>query len=398
MKTNFLKPDIARPRTLSLPILLISACLLAACPLAAKERKVRISLYTVTRPAAMTLTPAQGNVFINDRILKTPVLIEAKASRVGIKGFGAPLKSIRVDILGKGVWLEGDASHKRLYRGTLDITAEKGRLKILNTIPLEEYIASVVSAEAGDLSQTEAFKAQAVAARTYTLKHINNHAKNGYNMCDSTHCQLFTGFAAVKPIAQAAVDFTRDEVVTYHGNLAAAFYHSICGGRTEAMIYVWPFEHKPYLVSVMDGPANKPYCSIAPGFNWKTRISLKALTGIARSQNWILPGEEIRRMTILDRGVSKRAVTIEFATGSRRVKISATNFYHGVGRRAGWNAVRSTLFQVYSGKDDIIMEGKGNGHGVGMCQWGAEGMARLGFKYRDILLHYYPGTEVSLSE
>ena len=300
-----------------------------------------------------------------------------------------------MDIPGKGAWLSGGLSPKRLYKGVLEITAEKGRLKILNTIPLEEYIASVVSAEAGDLSQTEAFKAQAVAARTYTLKHINNHIKNGYNMCDSTHCQFFTGFGAVRPDARTAADSTRNEVVTFHGELAATFYHSICGGRTEDMVYVWPFEYKPYLVSVRDGPDNKPYCSRAPGFNWKTRISLKALTKMARAQKWILPDENIGRMAVRDRGISKRAVTLEFSTEKRRVIISATNFYHGVGRLAGWNAIRSALFYVYSGADYVVFEGKGNGHGVGMCQWGAEGMARLGFKYRDILTHYYPGTSIS---
>ena len=300
-----------------------------------------------------------------------------------------------MNISGKGAWLSGGHSPKRLYRGLLEITAEKGRLKILNTLPLDEYIASVVSAETGDLSEVEAFKAQAVAARTYTLKRANTHIKEGYNLCDSTHCQLFTGFGAVRPRAQAAADSTRNEVLTFHGELAATFYHSICGGRTEAMTYVWPFEHKPYLVSVMDGPEKKPYCSIAPGFNWKTRISLKALTGMARAQKWILPDESIKKIEVLDRGISKRAVTLEFSTEKRRVRVPATNFYHGVGRSAGWNAIRSTLFYLYSGKDFVIFEGKGNGHGVGMCQWGAEGMARLGFKYRDILAHYYPGTVIS---
>ncbi len=356
---------------------------------------MKILLYSVTKPAAVTITPGAGNIFVNDRVLKTPALIEAKGGLVNMRGYGPPRKSLRVEIPGKGAWLAGGASPKRLYKGLLEITAEKGRLKILNTIPLEAYIASVVSAEAGDLSQTEAFKAQAVAARTYVLKHMDNHVKEGYNMCDSTHCQFFPGFAAVKQAAQAAADFTRGEIVTYHGKPAATFYHSVCGGRTEAMVYVWPFEHKPYLISVRDGPENKPYCSIAPGFYWKTRISLKTLSRIARNRKWILPEEEIRKMSIVDRGVSKRAITIEFDTGKRRARISATDFYHGVGRRAGWNAVRSTLFEVYSGKDHIILEGKGNGHGVGMCQWGAEGMARLGFKYRDILLHYYPGTAIS---
>ena len=356
---------------------------------------MRILLYSVGRPSAVTLTPEQGKVFVNNSALKAPALIEAKGSLVSVKGFSPPARTVRVDLSDEGAWLSGGLTTKRLYKGLLEISAEKGRLKMINTVPLKEYIASVVSAEAGDLSQTEAFKAQAVAARTYALKHMNNHLKDGYNMCDSTHCQFFSGFGAVRPIAQAAADQTGGEVITYHGRLAEIYYHSICGGRTEDMSRVWPFEFKPYLVSVADGPENRPYCSIAPAFKWKTRISLKALTGMARALKWIMPGENVTKMAVLDRGPSKRALTLEFSTEKRRVKISATNFYHGVGRRAGWNAIRSALFYLYSGKDYVVLEGKGNGHGVGMCQWGAEGMARQGFKYRDILRHYYPGTDIS---
>jgi len=356
---------------------------------------VKILLYSVSRPSALTLTPGQGKVFVNGSLLKAPALIEAKGSLVGLKGFGPAGRTARVEMSGEGAWLSGGLTPKRLYRGLLEITAEKGRLKILNTLPLKEYIASVVSAEAGDLSQMEAFKAQAVAARTYALKHMNNHIKEGYNMCDSTHCQFYNGFGAVRPIAQTAADLTGGEVITYHGKLAEIYYHSICGGRTEDMSRVWPFEFKPYLISVEDGPEGKPYCSIAPGFKWKTRVSLKALTGMARAQKWIMPDETIIKMAVLDRGISKRALTLEFSTEKRRVRISATNFYHGLGRRAGWNAIRSALFYLYSGRDFVVFEGKGNGHGVGMCQWGAEGMARHGFKYRDILKHYYPGTDIS---
>jgi len=373
----------------------LAACLFPAVPLSAKEQPVKILLFSTGRPANVRLTPGQGKVFINDTLLKAPAVIEARGALVAAKGLAPAGKMLRVNIPGKGAWLEGGARQRRLYKGRLEISAQKGRLKILAFIPLEEYIAGVVSGEASDLSETEALKAQAVAARTYTLKHSNNHGSDDYDMCDSTHCQLFTGFAAVRPDARAAADFTRGEVLTYKGKLASAFYHSICGGRTESMIYVWPFEHKPYLLSVRDGPDRKPYCAIAPGFNWKTRISLRTLSVIARSQKWIGPDESIRKVAIADRGPSKRAVTLEFYTGSKRVKVPATNFYQGVGRRAGWNAVRSTLFELYSGKDYIMLEGKGSGHGVGMCQWGAEGMGRLGFTYRDILAHYYPGTEIS---
>ncbi|MCX5786155.1 MAG: SpoIID/LytB domain-containing protein [Elusimicrobia bacterium] len=356
------------------------------------------------------MEPEDSRVLIGVYPLKTGVTITASAGSVNtrVTGFKAgekrvessfqlpengPEKTVTIMSYGKGAWLSGPGLPRRLYRGKLIFTARGGRLKIVNELELEEYLASVVSGEAGDLSQLEAYKAQAVAARTYTLKNINSHAKDGFNSCDSTHCQFYAGFGALNEKAKIAVDLTRGEVLLYKGSLASTFYHSICGGSTETSAFVWSYADMPYLVSVKDGPQGRPYCSIAPSFRWKTKIYLKALTRIARAASWIKPDEEARSMRISKRGMSGRAYELEFYTACRIVKIPATEFYHGFGRRAGWEAVRSSLFEVYCAKDYIILEGKGSGHGVGMCQWGAEGMARKGFKYREILKHYYPGTE-----
>jgi stage II sporulation protein D len=252
----------------------------------------------------------------------------------------------------------------------------------------------VVSGEAGDLSQLEAYKAQAVAARTYTVTHMYNHAREGYNMCDTTHCQLYTGLGTISALAREASDATRGELLYYRGKPAETFYHSACGGRTETMTYVWPFEHKPYLVSVRDGPPGAPYCAKAPGFHWKTKIYFTGLTRLARSAGWIKPEEEAHGMRVSAWGASGRAAELEIYTRTRRVALSATNFYHGVGRRAGWQAVKSSYFKIHSGKDYVLLDGIGNGHGVGMCQWGAEGMGAKGYNYREILRHYYTGTEI----
>lgn len=373
---------------------LLAAVILLPARVCAGELPVRILLYSVYKPSRIKIEPGKGSVFLNDLLLKEPLTIEAAGAALKIKGRPAA-KLARINAGSRGAWLSGGGAPRRLYTGLIEVKAEKGALKIVNTLGLDKYIASVVSAEVGDLSHLEAYKVQAVAARTYTIKNMRNHVREGCNLCDSTHCQLFTGFSSVKEKAQEAADFTRNEVVTYKGELISTFYHAICGGRTEAVGYVWPSVHKPYLVSIKDGPEGSPYCAIAPTFNWKTRISVKAVNRIARSLKWIKPAEEIRKITVPERGVSKRAVTVEFETAGRKVRIAATDFYQGVGRRAGWNAVRSTLFYVNSTKDYIILEGKGYGHGVGMCQWGAEGMARQGFKYREILRHYYPGTDIS---
>jgi stage II sporulation protein D len=160
------------------------------------------------------------------------------------------------------------------------------------------------------------------------------------------------------------------------------------------MSYVWPFENAPYLNSVRDGPPGRPYCSIAPNFRWKTKIYYTGLTRLSRQAGWLAPDEEATGLRISAWSPSGRAYTLEIQTPSRKVKVSATDFYHGIGRRAGWLAVRSTSFRVLTAKEFVMLDGTGSGHGVGMCQWGAEGMGRKGFKYREILQHYYPGTEI----
>ena len=358
-------------------------------------RQIAVRVYSLHKISAISLEPGDGPVSAGGFPLAGKGKVSAKGRTLYLNGAlkAGQAKSLRVS---GPVWLSGSGLPRRLYRGELVFTPEKGLLKIINTLPLEIYIAGVVSSEAADLTQTEAYKAQAVAARTYTVKHMKNHSGEGYNMCDSTHCQLYAGLGKLSPKALAASAATRGEMLLYKGKPADAYYHSICGGRTEDMSYVWPPESQPYLISVRDGPPGRPYCSIAPDFRWKTKIYFTGLTRLGRQAGWLAPDEEARGMKITAWGPSGRAAGLEIYTQRRRVKVPATDFYHGIGRRAGWLAVRSTFFKILAGKDYILLDVVGNGHGVGMCQWGAEGMAREGFKYKDILRHYYPGTEVKV--
>ncbi len=369
--------------------------LLAAHPASAYGRTADIRLYSLHKISSISLEPEGRDVLLGDRRLG-PSRIYSRGAAVALDGKikAGPVKTLRISTHGAGVWLSGPGLPRRLYTGDIVFSAARNSLRIINTVPLEVYLAGVVTGEAGDLSRLEAYKAQAVAARTYLVKHLKNHAGEGYNLCDSTHCQLYTGTGEVSATARAAVEGTSGEILLYRGVPAEAYYHSVCGGRTEDMSYVWPPERLPYLVSVRDGPAGRPYCSIAPGFRWKTKLYYTGLTRLARQAGWIVADEEAKGLRISAWGPSGRAAELEIYTQRRRVKVPATDFYHGIGRRAGWNAVRSSYFRLLPARDYVMLDGLGNGHGVGMCQWGAEGMARKGFKYRDILKHYYPGTEI----
>ena len=373
--------------------LLTLLLVLAAGPASAAFGPVDIRLYSLHKVASISME-ADGAVTVDGRPFKGTAKVSVKGQNVAMDGAlkAGPEKAIKISAAGP-LWLSGPGLPRRRYTGVLTVSAAKGRLKIINSVPLEIYIAGVVTGEASDLSHPEAYKAQAVAARTYIVKHLKNHAGEGYHLCDSTHCQLYTGDGHISPKALSAAVATKGELLLYKGKPAATFYHSICGGRTETMTSVWPYDHKTYLVSVKDGPPGRPYCAIAPRFHWKTKIYLKGLTRLSRQAGWILPDEQALGLRITRWGVSGRAEVLEIRTQRRGVDVPATEFYHGIGRRAGWQAVRSTLFRILAGRDYVLLDGSGNGHGVGMCQWGAEGMARKGFKYREILKHYYPGTE-----
>lgn len=366
--------------------------LLLALPAGAAERQAEVGVYSLRKLTAVTLEP-DGEARAGGQPLAGKAVVQVRGAMVTLEGRhrAGPSRTLRAR---GGIWISGKGLPRRLYRGELDFSARKGRLQIVNRLPLEEYIAGVVSGEAADLAHPEAYKTQAVAARTYALKHYKAHSGEGYNLCDSTHCQLYTGSAAVKKRAREAAEATAGEVLYYAGAPAETYYHSACGGHTEDMTRVWPFPGKAYLAGVRDGPPGKPYCSIAPGFRWKTKIYYTGLTRLARQARWILPDEQALGLKAVAWGSSGRVARLEIQTQRRRVGVSATDFYHGIGRRAGWNAVRSSWFSLLQGKDYVFLDGVGSGHGVGMCQWGAEGMARKGFKYREILRHYYPGTEI----
>ncbi len=375
--------------------LLIPMLLLPPC--AAAQEKVLIGVYHGRKITRLTLSSHEsGQATVRRALLKGKVSLTAAggrlrcADRKSLDG----LKEIKVSAYGSGIWLSGPGLPRRLHRGDLAISARGDRIRVTATVPPEIYLQSVVSYEARDLGSPEAFKAQAVAARTYALTKVRNHVREGFNLCDTQHCQFYAGFADINPAAARAVMQTAGEIITHGGKPVSAFYHSACGGFTDGISAVWPYPDAPYLRTVQDGPAARPYCSEAPGFRWKKRLAFADLERALRRGGWLKNGEKISSVSVRGHGRSGRPLKLAVRAGGRTVEVPTSDFYHAVGRTLGWTAMPGNLFELHSGKDHIILDGKGAGHGVGMCQWGAEGMARKGFNYREILEHYYPGARI----
>ena len=203
----------------------------------------------------------------------------------------------------------------------------------------------------------------------------------------------------------AAVRATRGEALTFGGAVIEAFFHSTCGGRTEAVDQVFSGAAQPYLQSVSDRDASgQAYCSISPRFRWREEWTAERLAKVVR-ENARLIGvapEAIGAaadLQIAGRSPSGRAAQLLLVGAGRTVPIAGQQVIRQVLRTADGGWLRSTQFSVQATRGGgrivrVAVDGGGNGHGVGMCQWGAVGRARAGAGYREILSAYFPGTEL----
>ncbi|MBK9517869.1 MAG: SpoIID/LytB domain-containing protein [Anaeromyxobacter sp.] len=252
-------------------------------------------------------------------------------------------------------------------------------LTVIEELPLDDYVAGVLSGELPRSFPPEAQKAQAVAARSYALirKIEAEAAGRGWHLGAGVLSQVYAG-AAPNPVARAAADATRGEVLVSGNEPVEAFFHAACGGATEGGLAALGRD-LPYLASVPCGR-----CNGAPGARWKLTRSGAEL---ARAVGLASPVSAVR---VLERSPSGRAARVELAAGGRTVTLAAADLR----QRLGYGALASLAFEVSARRGGFTFEGRGQGHGAGLCQWGAAGLARQGKDYLEILAHYYPGARV----
>jgi stage II sporulation protein D len=273
----------------------------------------------------------------------------------------------------------------------IEVRAIDGHLLITALMPMEEYIAGVLAGETGNFKSDEALKAMAVAARTFAMHFGSRHALDGFDFCDTTHCQdlRVTGITAhLRSIANA----TAGEVLWYDGEPAAAYYAANCGGNIEDGRFILGNDEAraPYLRQHSD-----QYCVRNGGTQWRSEVSKHELQHALAADGIIIPGT-LRSVAVLHRTPSGR---VEFlrVTGSSGVTVSALNFRAAIGHNIGWDRLKSNLYDVSDEGTRFMFHGRGLGHGVGLCQIGAEVMGEEGHSYREILAFYYPGTKLAVS-
>lgn len=262
-------------------------------------------------------------------------------------------------------------------------------------LSLEEYIAGVLTREIPGDWPEELKKAQAVLIRTYALKNMKRHAKGGYNLCNLTHCQAWQDYklGTKKEEIRSLVKATKGQVLMYKGKLVQPFYHSTCGGYTALAEDVFMQESLPYLRAGFDGFQGKPNCVDSPHYKWKSFLKEAEVFKIAEK---ILKRKvNFYDIEIHTRGkMKKRAKRMCFVGAEGDLFSNAYDFWMAAGQMFGWNIIKSTYFSVSQNRYGYDFTGHGNGHGLGMCQWGAMKLAKMGYDYKKILRFYFTKVKI----
>jgi stage II sporulation protein D (peptidoglycan lytic transglycosylase) len=293
------------------------------------------------------------------------------------------------------------------YRGELVISATDSGLLVVNRLTMDDYLRGVVPLEIGNRTAAEfaAVQAQAVAARTYAYKHLNN--ARAFDMYSTVQDQVYGGVDAEKPQADSAITTTRDIVVLYAGQPISTPYHSTCGGTTAAVTEVWYNQpDEPYLRPVSDKipGSDRFYCEPSPRFRWTASFdgpTLRAVMEKYLANYTNAPKVSVGRITDIreeGRTPSGRvaALTVETDSGSYRLRGNDIRFVLRDPKGAILNSTYFDFTREVTGGEvaSLSVNGRGYGHGIGMCQWGAIGRARAGQNYRTILETYYQGTTI----
>lgn len=394
--------------------LALFALLTVTAPVVERADAVRMGLFRLFKPATLQARIATGKSATLDVGSRAGNLALTPGETVSIKLVSNRLRVTISDALGR-IIESLDASEARIYpsgatcfevslpgkmkrvvRGELLVgvgeRSMRGALKIILTTDREAAVASVVAAESDGERVTESLKALAVVARTFMLSHPNRHADEGFDFCDTTHCQFYRGETdlaaeAATPAVASAVAATAGEYLSYGGEPVESYFTAACGGMTATPEMVWGGASKGYPYHRIDCR----WCRGSRFDRWaRSASAASVLEALSLALGFKLsPAAEIILASDEPNGFV-RAITIKDAR--HRATMSADQFRRAIGQRLGWNTVISPSFMIEHRGNRMIFRGRGFGSQVGMCLAGAVAQAKAGRSYRDILRFYYPQT------
>lgn len=272
----------------------------------------------------------------------------------------------------------------RRFRGNISIIRNKNRtINIINVLPLEHYLYGVLYHEISQEWPLEAIKAQAIASRTFALYQSEFNKDKEYDVTNDIYSQVYGGATSEKWRTNKGVDMTKGQVLTYKGIIFPTYFHATCAGHTEDASNLWKIDIEP-----LKGVACN-FCEKSPHYKWEKVIGLSEIRNILKESG--IAVKEVKSIHIAARNASGRISNIIIKTDDQEIPMSGKDFRMLVGP----NIIRSTNFTIKTLFGMVQFTGLGWGHGVGLCQWGAYGMAKNGYDLQAILKHYYPKAEIT---
>jgi len=349
-----------------------------------------VHIFSMSKLRTILTTPATGEyqIYGNDTLVTTLrknelVYLLLEDHQVKLQTFGKEIgRYNKVEL--KGKMTNNDLKIKpilpslnpRIYPDNFSVSVDNNQLRIINMVKMENYIAGTVETEGGPRSPLEYYKVQAMLCRTYAYGHLKRHEQDGFELCDEVHCQAYHGKSEANPQIHFAVSETSRMVIADRTNsLITAAYHSNCGGETVRPENVWSMP-LPYLL-----PVEEEYCLQGPHASWDRSIV---------TNDWIV---YLKNQGFKNTDTLKEQL-LKYDQKSRQLYYVLNNDSIPLKKiRTDWK-LKSTYFDIIPLEGELFFEGKGYGHGVGLCQEGAMEMARKGKTYQEILLHYYKNVKI----
>jgi stage II sporulation protein D len=365
------------------------------CSSLLKAQQIRIGLYNSQKISSIRFSLKNGSYFIfSDTILiskvTVPDIVEMKLSendQIQLILNNVTLNSFS-DLSFVSEKNENYLETKitkpnlkpRLYEGDFTIRVKKDYLEIINEIDLEQYLEGVIESESGPGQKIEYYKVQAIISRTYAMKYRNKHESFGFNLCDGTHCQAYLHKRNQSSIIDSAIKYTRRMVLLDSmEQLAATYFNANCGGQTCEPDAVWNQKISGF------SSFKDTFCINTAQAKWTKKIPLK---------DWFSFLEDKYHFPTWD-SLSYN-LAINFVQDER--KAFYINPFYGIPLRDLRESfkLKSTYFDCIKEGDFIVLNGRGFGHGVGLCQEGAMNMVKRKYNFEQVLSFYYPGRQISV--
>jgi len=385
---------IARRQRRNFGIVLL-ICLSLPVIFAARENgpHVTIAVFGLFRPERIDVTTRQDAIITMRKGTADVRQVLARGQRLQVESQGEQLKIDFLESDGRLLLAHSaDAVRteetvctlsvpgliRRDFFGRLELKARRNLLQPRITVQEESAVHQILQSEMADVQQTEALRAQAVLVRGYLRTSKGRHPRDGYDFCDTTHCQFFTDFNAVSDrFSQAATD-TQGLVLTFLGKPVQPLYTAVCGGRTLAGFADRdrPKEGSSYPFR----PVSCGFCTGHPLFEWEATVETQELVRILREESGKDPAETLANL-------AEPEEKDELNSLKQAIRMR-------VGRKLGWNIIRSNRYSVEVHSNSVRVRGQGSGHNFGLCQAGAIEMSRQGMSMKEILSFYFPGCSI----